>query len=411
VTGSLARRGARSVARRFRDATSALAAAALDLLERDRRDRLLILDDTLPSQLSSFRVAEYNGYLAHFPQAEVHSTAALLGEGKTFRQLLADYDRRYPQVRERIRRFHPGRVLRGKGAYTVFLNNAVGFIDVLDKSQLPFAFTLYPGGGFRLDDPESDEKLRRVLSSRFFRKVIVTQPVTLDYLKAKGLCPAERIEFAFGLVVPTDLLGSSPVARRRFGIDKDTLDVCFVAHKYMPRGIDKGYDSFAEVACRLANRGWPVRFHVVGSFSPSDAEVGPLGDRIAFYGPRSTDFFAGFYAGMDLIVSPNVPFVLAPGAFDGFPTGACVEAALSGTAVFCTDQLGQNQGRFANSREIAIVPRTPGAICERIEEYLARPEALASLGERGAEAFRRVYDLDLQMGPRLRAMSELAGAA
>ena len=42
---------------------------------------------------------------------------------------------------------------------------------------------------------------------------------------------------------------------------------------------------------------------------------------------------------MDLIISPNVPFVLASGAFDGFPTACCMEAALSGTAMFVTDEL------------------------------------------------------------------------
>jgi hypothetical protein len=56
-----------------------------------------------------------------------------------------------------------------------------------------------------------------------------------------------------------------------------------------------------------------------------------------------------------------------------------------------------------------IVPRDAGAICETVSWYHEHPEALRELSERGREAFRRVFDIEAQMKPRLRILSELMG--
>ncbi|UWG96663.1 hypothetical protein LPY66_17540 [Dehalobacter sp. DCM] len=80
---------------------------------------------------------------------------------------------------------------------------------------------------------------------------------------------------------------------------------------------------------KLARSAENIRSHVVGNFDRSDIDVSELGDRIIFYGLRNKSFFPTFYSGIDLIVSPNLPFVLIPGKnYDGFPTGCCIDAAL-----------------------------------------------------------------------------------
>jgi len=391
-----------ALARRANDALESLSVAVENRwYPKAHQGRLLILDDTFPNLLSPFRIAEFNVYLERFGNAVVYSTT------ETFEDWLEKYNRYYSQFSDRVHPFKNRRKLRGRAAYVVFLHNIFRFLDTLEEASLPFVFTLYPGGDFRLDERVSDDRLRRVLSSPMFRKVIVTQNVTRDYLIGKGFCDPADIDYIFGGVLPLNQFAAKPVPSRRYGVDKDTLDVCFVANKYTPKGVDKGYDRFIETARLLIERHHQTHFHIVGAFNESDVDVSDFRDQITFYGRQYTSFFPNFYAGMDIILSPNVPFALAPGAFDGFPTGCCVEAGLCGVAVFCTDELSMNDGIFKDSEEIVIVSREPREICESVKTYTAEPERLARLAKSGQQAFQRIFDLDRQMAPRLRALSSL----
>jgi glycosyltransferase involved in cell wall biosynthesis len=195
--------------------------------------------------------------------------------------------------------------------------------------------------------------------------------------------------------------------RISYGLGKTTLDICFVANKNVPRGADKGYDRFIDAARILSRRHAQVRFHVVGQLTEQDIEVADLGDKITFYGHQPTSFFPQFHGRMDIILSPNIPFALYAGAFDGFPTGACVEAALCGTALFVTDELGMNDGYFKDGEEIVIISREPEQIADRIGEYISEPERLSSIGQKGQRAARRLFSLEVQMAPRVRVLSNL----
>src|SRR3990170_9092520 len=146
----------------------------------------------------------------------------------------------------------------------------------------------------------------------------------------------------------------------------------------MERGADKGYDVFVEAAKLISRAHEDAFFHVVGPFDETDVDISGLEGRITFYGTRPTEFFPSFYSRMDAIISPNAPFLLAPGAFDGFPTGGCIEAGSCGVAVFCTDPLEQNVA-FEEDEEIVIVPRDAGAIGESVSWYHEHPEALREL--------------------------------
>jgi len=370
---------------------------------------LLIVDDFFPGVLSAFRIAEYNHYLTKIPNTEVHSSRGFnlfFRSRGSYQEKLHEYSRYYPELKNKVRNFNKKRIPACKLVYTVFINNAYSFIEDIDRHGIPFAFTLYPGGGFYIDEPEADMKLRRVLSSPNFRKVFVTQKITEQYLLEKKYCAADRIEFVFGCVLPTEQLSRVPVAKSRFKVDKGTLDICFVAAKYTERGVDKGYDVFVEVARKLCGTYPDINFHVVGSFDLSDIDVSSIRDRITFYGLRNTDFFPGFYSRMDIVLSPNVPFVLAPGAFDGFPTASCTEAGLCGVAIFCSDPLKQNIA-FRDKEEIVIISRESGEIAEIISHYYKNPEDLYRLAERGKSAFLRTYDLDAQMANRMKVLEQL----
>lgn len=391
--------------RTFNDGVVALR----NLVSRDdTSNRLLILDDIFPQMLSAFRIAEYNTYLESFDDVRVYSTTTafpLAGETRLFRDVVKEYENRYPQYRGKVLKYTPRQDLRSGLVYTIFINNAFKFIDVAERYGSPFLFTLYPGGGFHLWDKESDSKLRRVFSSPSFRKVIVTQKISSGYLVDQRLCPPDQIEFIYGGVLPSHLLANNMRDRQRFRDNKSTFDICFVAHKYTQRGTDKGYDIFIEVAKLLSRTCKEMVFHVVGPFDARDIDVKDIEDKVRFYGMKYTDFFPDFYGKMDIILSPNRPFV-RPGSFDGFPTGACVEAGLCGVAVLCTDPLQQNI-RFQDGKEIVIVQPNVQEICDQVLYFYNRPEELFWLSSQGQQAFHKVFDLNTQMQPRLGLLSSL----
>jgi glycosyltransferase involved in cell wall biosynthesis len=382
-------------------------------LTRKRKSSLVILDNIFPHLLSAFRVAEYNRCLETWKSAVVYSTASafsVIGEKRSFREVVDEYKSYYPHLGGRVSKFSAKRNLQGELAYTVFLNNAFRFIDAIEKHQMPFVFTLYPGGGFRLNQDKTDRMLERVCSSPSFRRVIVTQKISYEYLKDRGCCDLAKIEFIYGGVLPSDRLTRQMVTKKYYKQGKDTFDICFVAQKYTKGGVDKGYDVFVEVAKLLSRTHKNIFFHVVGPFDESDMEVSDIKGRINFYGARYTDFFPKFYSRMDIILSPNVPFVLSPGSFDGFPTGCCIDAGLCGVAVFCTDVLKQNIA-FKDGEEIVIISRDVEEICELIENYYSNYAHLYEIARKGQKVFRTVFDLEAQMNPRLRVLSECMGKA
>ena len=368
----------------------------------------VILDDYFPHLSSSFRIAEFNALMRHFPRARVHSSARSFrgwGKERFFHEVRDEYATFYPDLRERVVPFHKRRNIGGSFAYLMFLGNAHWFLRTLKIYRVPFAFTLYPGGGFRLEQEESDRKLREVLSSDLLTNVIVTQKVTREYLMDRGYIDPARIDFVYGGVFPSDGLATGVLEKRRYPEEKKTFDVCFVAFKYVRMGLDKGYDVFVAAAKELGRTCPDIRFHVVGPFDASDIDVSGLEGRLRFYGTRNTEFFRRFHQEMDVILSPNVPNVRFPGCFDGFPTGACIEAGMSGVAVFCTDPLRQNI-HFRNGEDIVIVSRDPEEIASRIREFRDDPGALYRLSARGQESFRTVFDIHAQMEPRIRILSE-----
>src|SRR5437016_3000675 len=380
----------------------------MSFLEKLRSTRapeasLIILDDIFPHLLSAFRIAEFNAYLSRYEKAFVYSTAkafSAVGDCRGFAEVLDEYLAVYPQFEGRV--FRLGRKLpKAQLLYFVFLHNAGYFMNLLKSSKSPFVFTLYPG--FRLGQPDSEALLRKVCSLPNLAKVITTQTLSHEYL-LEFLEP-ERVEFIYGGVFPSDRLATPGVVRKYYQKDKGTFDICFVAFKYMPKGINKGYDVFVEVARELCRLHDDIFFHVVGPFDRLDIDVSDLKGRIKFYGIRQTEFFPKFYSGMDLILAPTVPFVLRPGAFDGFPTGCCIEAGLCGVAVFCTDVLKLNVA-FKDGEEIVIVPRDVPGICELIERHYRDYDNLVQLARRGQEAFSLTFGLDNQMGRRLKILDK-----
>jgi glycosyltransferase involved in cell wall biosynthesis len=372
-------------------------------IRRDVTCSLAVMDDIFPLGLSGFRYLEFTALLREFPDVLALSTGTAipsLDRSLDLKSTVARFRDERPELADRIVPVEGRFRLNADLAYMVFLQNANTFLPLLEENGVPFVFTLYPGGGFVLNDPECDRTLARVLGSSCLRKVIVTQPLTHEYLLDRRFCDPARIAYIYGGVfqVARDSEGDGPDASGSSPKPEDGLNVCFVAHKYSARGYDKGYDVFVAVARELSERYSDITFHVVGDFAPDDVELGPARDRFVFYGQREPEFFGPFYRTMHIIVSPNRPFVF-PGKFDGFPTGCCIEAGAAGVAVFCTDELDQNRS-FVPGTEIEIINLDVGETVLRLERYYHDRSALTALAARCRERFLAEFDLETQLRRR-----------
>jgi len=367
---------------------------------------LLIVDDVFPHPSNGYRLQEFTSYLEHFKNIKILSTGVwthLIGTQKN-EDILADYKRLHPEIADKVvgwRGYSFYGNISCKLAYICFLGNVFPCIDILERLKIPFVLELYPGGSFYLNNDESDFKLRRVLSSKYFKKVIVTQKATYDYLIKKHFCSKEKILNIFGVVMPIDKLNKKFDKMQHYGFEKQTLDICFVAMKYTKYGREKGYDIFINVARELCKRFDNINFHVVGGFGQNVLDVSEIKDRITFYGYQTLDWFDQFYLDKDIILSPNTNGIVNKGFFDGFPTAACTDAGLRETAIFCTDPLGLNNGHYSNMNEIEIIEHDVSQIVERIVFYYLNPKALLNLSQNGSKRIKEIYSYENQMVPRI----------
>jgi glycosyltransferase involved in cell wall biosynthesis len=243
-----------------------------------------VFDDSFPSRIPfGFRNVEINHLINSIPNAKAFNNYYILpgkeawfthGYGRTeesYLDNLQGYLTFFPENAGKIDYLHPNKKYNIKLAYCIFLCYTYCLLPFLERNKVPFVFTLYPGGGFGLDNPSSDNMLQRVFSSKYFRRVITTQTITRDYLLKQGLCPSEKISFLYGSYIQLSQVREEekPLYKR----DKDTFDICFVACKYTPKGVDKGYDLVIEAAHILSQKHPDIRFHIVGGFDENEIDV------------------------------------------------------------------------------------------------------------------------------------------
>jgi glycosyltransferase involved in cell wall biosynthesis len=373
------------------------------------RDHLVILDSQFPQHSpAAFRNTEINEYFVRLHNVRSYAIYPMLpgkeawfvhGYGVTeaaFNHNLEGYLEKYPQHAEKVRRLKKHRRYSFDLAYSFFLAETYVLLPFLEANNIPFVFVLYPGGAFGLDNDDSDAMLRRIFSSPVFRSAIVTQPLTQNYLLDNELCSADQITLIYGGF--PSYRSDKVAVKQHFPADKPTLDVCFVAAKYSQSGVDKGYDLFIKVAEILATHSEKFRFHVVGNFTKEDIDVTQIDSRITFYGYQSPSFLLDLYSGMDISLSPNRPFQLWAGNFDGFPLNP--DASFCGVSMFVSDEL-EMRGEYVHDRDVAIVSLNAEEIARDIIEYAARPSELYELGRNGMQMTQRLFDIDRQIEARL----------
>ncbi len=365
---------------------------------------LLIYDDFFPGKLSAFRYIEFLEYFKHFEKTNLlistKTYAAHVFEKKTIQTLIAEFENEFPPHINIIKKFH-NQKLNAKIGYCIFINNISWILPTFEKNKIPFVFTLYPGGGFIMNNNLSDNKIRNACASPYFKGVIVTQKITFDYLISKNLCPKDKINLIYGVFAPAPLKAYNKILPHE---KNGRFDICFVAIKYSPTGTDKGYDVFIEVCKKLAETHKNIYFHVLGGFDGSEIDISPLNNQISFYDKKESHFFSEFYQDKDLIISPN-PGVKIDGAFDGFPTGCCVEAMLNQVPVLCTDELNQNI-YFENGVDIILATKDVNEIYEKVIHYMANHSELLQIGTLGQKKAKKLFNTDVQIEQRLEVLKK-----
>ena len=367
-----------------------------------RKCDIVVIDDFFPNLTTGFRVAEYIHYLRVFPDLLVAST---IGD---FKEQHAQFRELYPDLRSRVVPFHPELLSHARLGYLNFLNNAHYHVDHLEVAALPFLFTLYPGGGFELQSSETDLKLKRVLRSPMLRAVISTQSVTTRVLR-KMMCPVEVHELYGATINPTYLQSSGIRPRKAINDRGSKLNICFVAHKYDPKGHTKGYPTFIEIAATIANCHAGATFSVVGNYGPDVVDIPePLKARLQFRGALASSQLRDFLLTQDLLISPNQPYTVSGSMFDGFPTASCVEASLCGVAIVCSDELNLNH--FYAPDEMIVCAPVASVVLEAVEPLLADPSLIAQIGERGRKKSLLLFSAEAQLLPRTRILRDLLAA-
>lgn len=371
---------------------------------------LIIFDTIFPHPVSGFRLEEFTVLLSEIKKSKILVNPDAYNFLNTAEELhpihINELVKNYPKFKNKIKPLKSFVNINTKLFYCLFISHIYKYIEILEKHQIPFVFTLYPGSDFQMNNEECNHKLRRSLSSKMFKKVIVTQKVTKDYLLKNNFCSEDQIEFIFGCVVPQNSLIKDLTPKQYFSQGKDTLDICFCAAKYMPRGMDKGYDVFIEVAHKLLLKYNFVKFHIVGGFKENDIDVTAILNDIHFYGYQDFDQLQGIFKKMDILISPNKPFLLRNGSFDGFPLGTVVEAALNSVMVMLSDGLEQNT-KFTNGEEVVIIDSDSKLIETILEELINKPQRIAQIAKKGTLKFQEIYSNELQMTPRLKVLNNI----
>lgn len=294
---------------------------------------LIIFDDIFPSNNSPWRTNEFVAYLRTFSKVKIisNSSSKTFLKGSRFSDRLIEFSKKYPEYRNNVKREAVFVNVNAKVLYFIFYNNLTRYIDKVVEKKIPFLFTLYPGGGWEFFNPEKDKRIKEIIESNFCLGVIVNQHVTYNYLIDQLMISPKKIRLIPGVPLPSF---NNKKINQSFP-KGEIVRICFVAHKYLENGADKGLPIFVEFIKKLeAVSSITFQAFVIGDFSNSYFENS---NRISFLGKMDEDKLNEFLEFTDCIISPNQPFKLSKGAYDGFPLGTIIAAALNNNLIFSTD--------------------------------------------------------------------------
>ncbi len=365
---------------------------------------LIIYDDIYPHPSAGFRLEEFTYLLENIENSKIILSGSAY---QIFKLTLQEHENHinnfnatHKHLVHKLEKIDGTININCKLFYCIFLNNIYQYLGLLEKNKIPFVFTLYPGGGFVTDNDQALTKLKKVLSSKYFQKVIVTQKRTYNYLLENKLCHPDNIVFIFGVVVPQTSLLNESHQKKYYPKSKMSFDICFCATKFTKFGEDKGYPLFVDFMKATSVKYPDVRFHIIGGFDKTVIDVSSIEDRTTFYGYQDFIQLKNIFSAMDLILSPNQPDKLQKGAFDGFPLGTVIEAALNEVAVMLTDCFNENI-YFEDGKELIIIESKLQDMMNKFDHLMNDPDEFYKIAKAGKDKFKYLYSNEYQMKPRI----------
>ena len=384
-----------------------------------KRYDLVIIDDTMPNIMSAYRTYEFSYYIKNVPNVAMYCIIDFqIGKKRyfdhysipnitTFAKYKNEFIDLFKVDSSKILPLRKWTKITADFAYIVFLNNAYAFIDYLEERNIKFILELYPGGGFEIDkECDGYHKLVRVLSSKCLANVIVTQKVSKQFLLDNKLCSPDRIVYVYGVILAQNLFGL-PSKTIFFGVNKNVLDICFVSNKYMPQGLNKGYDIFIGMAIKLLGFFKNLKFHIVGGYNKDDIAIGEdIISHFYFYKHIEATKFIDFYKDKDIFIAPCRPFLLSKGNFDGFPTGTCCDAGLNELCMLVSDELELNE-IFTDKVDMFFLKNDVDEFVSQVEFLYKNPSEIYRVGKNGKNTLNEKVNIKDQLNDRLQVINNL----
>jgi glycosyltransferase involved in cell wall biosynthesis len=371
--------------------------------KKNKKIDLLIIDDFLPSTLSPWRSYEFDELVKAIPNSVVSSDLSVYyyyDKGKTYEKNLNELSNDYPCLASKCRKLRLFQNANVGLVYTLFYHNIIRYFSHFEKHKMPFAFTLYPGGGFVLGNQGIDNKLKLICSSLYFRGVIVNQPYVMTYLLENNIVDSSKIELISG--VPLKIENYLNKDDNKLKFNHNSFEVLFMGNKYMAQGFDKGFDLFQMIAKQLIKEFQDIKFHIVGGFSDRDLNYNELKEFFIFHGQLNEGDFHTVLSRTQICISPNRINALSEGSFDGFPLASSVTAGLHNNILVLTDPLNQaKEIGLVEGEDFIKISTDVFDTHQVLKELFKDTDRMKLIAKNGQIKLKQLYSRENQIDPRL----------
>lgn len=163
---------------------------------------IMIIDNSFPCKFNQFTYQEITSYLEYYKNIICISTGNFSHSLKPVihNEEIRKYKVKNPKMHTKIVKYTDNnvRIYNPKLIYFIFFSSVKLNWEYIVQKKKPFVFELYLEDGFDLNDTQCYTILKEIMSSKYFKKVIVTQTVVQDDLIQKKLCKENKIELILG---------------------------------------------------------------------------------------------------------------------------------------------------------------------------------------------------------------------
>lgn len=316
---------------------------------------IFIIDDGYPDDLWKWRTIEFDTYLKENENIIVYCTCnalKMIEKDSNFKLKRNEKAKKLKIKANRIRKMPRFIFGRPKIFYTLFLSNATKISRVTKKFNIPYYFTLYPGGHFGSDSIKNDINFAN-LDLHNLKNIIINQNITEQIIF--------KSKFYESISKKTILIPGAPILSKneRIGSNiskhsEDVLIIGFVAHKYTTDGKEKGFETFLKVAERFTKiEGY--KFQVIGNFSAETIPRYKHLKNIEYLGALNENEYLEKIQRFHVYISLSLKNKYSDHDFDGFPLSSIYDAIKFSCIVLTTDEMCENEYYDENSHHLILI--------------------------------------------------------